>query len=56
MRGENVNGCKNAAKCRFGKKIFLLYICTKVKGGLCSPPFFMTFLLKTCSKEGNFSF
>ena len=40
MRGRNVNGCKNAAKCRFGKKIFLLYICTKVKGGLCSPPFF----------------
>ena len=28
----------------------------KVKGGLCCPPFFMTFLLKTSFEEGFSSF
>ncbi len=28
----------------------------KVKGGLCCPPFFVTFLLKTSFEEGFFSF
>ncbi len=28
----------------------------KVKGGLCCPPFFVTFLLKTSFKEGFSSF
>jgi hypothetical protein len=56
MKGRNVNGCKNAAKSRFGKKIFLLYICTKVKGGLWYPPFFTSFLLKTSFEEDFFSF
>jgi hypothetical protein len=56
MRGENVNGCKNAAKSRFGKKIFSLYICIRIKGGLRCPPFFVSFLLKTSSNIGIFSF
>ena len=56
MKGRNVNGCKNSAKSRFGKKIFSLYICMKIKGGLHCPPFFVSFLLKTSSNIGKITF
>ena len=51
----NVNECKNILKCRFGNKIFSLYICIKLKEGYV-PPFFCTLLLKISSKEGKITF
>ena len=38
------------------KKYFCCIFAQRLKEGYAAPPFFMTFLLKTCSKEGNFSF